>query len=153
MLKRQSNSILYRIASFDSQTLMSAYTESLFLRSFHTRSVGNRFDGDFVNRINPIEICNSNNNRLNLNGLTLRSCFDSHKKADSKARALAQNRRILRGLGSGSREELVGGGTTDLADGRGAYMRSNTTRFQGNDKIVVAVDIDEGIVVLFVFVL
>lgn len=152
MLKRQSNAILYRIASFDSQTLMSAYTDPLFVRSLHTRSIANRFDGDFVNRIKPIEIYNNNSSSKGgkLNGLTLRSCFDSHKKADQKARALAQHRRLLRGLGSGSREECVGGGTTDLADGRGAYLRSNTTRFQGNDRIVVAVDIDEGMHAPFV---
>ncbi|CAH2077083.1 unnamed protein product [Thlaspi arvense] len=151
MLKRQSNATLYRIARFDSQTLMSAYTDPLSLRSLHTRSIGDRFDGAFVNRTNPIEIYNStaSNGLLKRNKggkpnglLTLRSCFDSHKKADQKSRALAQHRRLLHGLGSGPREER-GGGTTDLADGRGAYLRSNTTKLQGSDKIAVAVDIDE----------
>ncbi|ESQ53842.1 hypothetical protein EUTSA_v10025620mg [Eutrema salsugineum] len=151
MLKRHSNAILYRIARFDSQTLMSAYTDPLFVRSLYTRSIGNRLDGDIVNRINPIDIYSNNTGANGLfkvnrggkpNGLTLRSCYDSHKKADQKARALAQHRRLLRGLGSGPTEER-GGGTTDLADGRGSYLRSNTTRFQGNDKIAVAVDIDE----------
>ncbi|KFK29926.1 hypothetical protein AALP_AA7G196200 [Arabis alpina] len=134
MLKKQSKAILYRIASFDSnsKTLMSAsYTDPLLLRSFHTRSITNRFN---VNRIN--------NNPIDgkLNGLRLRSCFDwDHKKSDQKARALAQNRRVLSGLGSGSREECV-----HLADGRGDYLRGNNMkRFQGGDKIVVAVDIDE----------
>ncbi|KAL1219561.1 hypothetical protein V5N11_021775 [Cardamine amara subsp. amara] len=153
MLKRHSNAILYRIASFDSQTLMSAYTDPLFVRSLHSRSIPfNRFDADFINRINnPFEIYNnSSSNGLfkveaggKPNGLTLRSCFDSHKKADQKSRALAHHRRLLRGLGSGPSEGRAGSGATDLADGRGAFLRSNMTRFQGNDKIVVAVDIDE----------
>uniref|UniRef100_A0A1J3E5H1 Uncharacterized protein n=1 Tax=Noccaea caerulescens TaxID=107243 RepID=A0A1J3E5H1_NOCCA len=153
MLKRQSHAILHRIVPrFDSQTLMSAYTDPLFVRSLHPRSIGNRLDGDFVNRINPIGIYSNSNNSSRSNGLfkvdkggkpnglTITSCFDSHKKADQKARALAQQHR--RGLGSGPTEERAGG-TTDLAAGRGAYLRSNTTRLQGNDKIVVAVDIDE----------
>lgn len=153
MLKRPSNAILYRIAaSFDSQTLMSSFTDPLFVRSLHTRSIGNRFDGDFVYRISPIQIY-SNSGLFKVkrgggkpNGLTLTSCFDSHKKPDQKARALTQHRRLLHGLGSGPTEERRGGGTTDLADGRGAYLR---TSFQGNDKIVVAVDIDEGMFPLF----
>ncbi|CAN8327156.1 unnamed protein product [Cochlearia groenlandica] len=143
MLSRQSIAILHRISRFDSQTLMSAYTDPLFLRSIHTRSIASRFDGDFVSRINH-SVSNGvfkADNGVKLNGLTLRSCYDdSHKKGDQKSRALAQHRRILRGLGSGSSEER-GGGTTDLAGG--AYMRSNTVRLQGSDKIVVAVDIDE----------
>ncbi|XP_010437798.1 PREDICTED: uncharacterized protein LOC104721502 [Camelina sativa] len=154
MLKRQSNAILfYRIASFDSHnTLMSSYTDPLFLRSLHTRSIANRFGGDFVKRINPIRIYNKSGSSCNglfkvkggggkPNGFTLRSCFDSHKKADQKARALTHHRRLLHGLGSGPSEERGGGGgATEIADGRGAYLR---TGFQGNDKIVVAVDIDE----------
>ncbi|EOA16925.1 hypothetical protein CARUB_v10005149mg [Capsella rubella] len=155
MLKRQSNAILYRIASFDSHTLMSSYTDPLIVRSLHTpRSVRNSFGPDFVNRINPFQIYTKNYSGSSCcglfkakgggakpNGLTLRSCFDSHKKADQKARALTQHRRLLHGMGSGpSEERLGGGGATDLADGRGACLR---TRFQGNDKIVVAVDIDE----------
>lgn len=144
MLKRQSN-ILYRIASFDSHALMSACADPLFVRSLHSRSIPlNRFDGDFINRINPIEIYNNGffkvKDGVKPRGLTLRSCFDSHKKADQKARALAHRR-----LGSRPNEERGGSGTTDLADGRGAYL----TSFQGNDKIVVAVDIDEGMFPLF----
>lgn len=159
MLKRHSNAILFRIASFfDShhKTLfMSSFTDPLFLRSLHTpRSIANTFHGDFVHRLNPIPIYHNNSNKSRFNGLfkgggvkpngfTLTSCcFDSHKKPDQKARALTQHRRLLHDLGSGP-----SAGTTDLADGRGAYLR---TRFQGNDKIVVAVDIDEG---MFPFVL
>ncbi|KAG7540564.1 5'(3')-deoxyribonucleotidase [Arabidopsis thaliana x Arabidopsis arenosa] len=152
MLKRHSNAILlFRIASFDShnKTLMSSFTDPLFLRSLHTpRSIANTFHGDFVHRLNPIQIYHNNSNKSRFNGLfkvkgggvkpngfTLTSCFDSHKKPDQKARALTQHRRLLHDLGSGP-----SAGTTDLADGRGAYL---PTRFQGNDKIVVAVDIDE----------
>ncbi|KAF8098336.1 hypothetical protein N665_0268s0006 [Sinapis alba] len=138
MLKRHySNAILHRIT----QTLMSASSSSdpfLLRSSLHTRSIG---------KFNPIESYNNIGGSIGLlkankggkhNGLTLRSCFDSsHKKADQKARALALHRRLLHGPS----EERGGGGTTDLADGCG--VGGNTTRFQGNDKIVVAVDIDE----------
>jgi len=136
---------------------MSSFTDPLFLRSLYSpRSIAIRFHGDFAHRLyNPIQIYNNNNNNSgSCNGLfkvkggggkpkgfTLRSCFDSHKKPDQKARALTQHRRFLHDLGSGPSEERAAAGTTDLADGRGAYLR---TRFQGNDKIVVAVDIDEG---------
>jgi hypothetical protein len=135
---------------------MSSFTDPLFLRSLYSpRSIAIRFHGDFAHRLyNPIQIYNNNNNNSgSCNGLfkvkggggkpkgfTLRSCFDSHKKPDQKARALTQHRRFLHDLGSGPSEERAAAGTTDLADGRGAYLR---TRFQGNDKIVVAVDIDE----------
>ncbi|KAG5412880.1 hypothetical protein IGI04_000447 [Brassica rapa subsp. trilocularis] len=130
MLKRHSISILSRrISRFDSQSLTmssaAASTDSFLLRSLHTRC---RFGGGFVHRLNPIDYGGGKANRL-----ILRSSFDStHKKA---ARALAaQHRRLLHGLGSGH------GGTTDLANGRGV---GGSTRLQGSDKIVVAVDIDE----------
>lgn len=145
MLKKRQSiiTVLSRISRFDSQSLTmsaaAASTDSFLLRSqLHTRS--SIINGDFLHRLNPVDFYNSNKgggkaNRL----LTLRSCFDS-SSTHKKARALAQHRRLLHGLGS--EEQRCGGGTTDLADGRG--VGGNTTRFQGNDKIVVAVDIDEG---------
>ncbi|KAF2541605.1 hypothetical protein F2Q68_00028961 [Brassica cretica] len=143
MLKRQhSIAILYRrISRFDSQSLMSSAAAAACtdpLRCLHTRSIGNgnRFDGGFVHRLNPIYKCGGGK----ANGLTLRSCFDA--SPDQKARALSLHRRLLHGP---REEQRGGGGTTDLADGRGAYLPGNKTRLQGNDKIVVAVDIDEGI--------
>ena len=148
MLKRHS--ISRRISRFDSQSLMSsaaACTDPL--RSLHTRSIGGGF---FVHRLNPMSngLFKVYEGGGKTNGLTttttVRSCFDAspHKKADLKARALSLHRRLLHGP-RGEEQRRGGGGTTDLADGRGAY----TTRLQGNDKIVVAVDIDEGIVMLF----
>ncbi|KAF8097048.1 hypothetical protein N665_0296s0030 [Sinapis alba] len=125
---------------------MSAFTDPL--RSLHTRSIVNRFDGggggggDFLHH----PISNGLFKVGKPNGLsTLRSCFDSpHKKADQKPRALSLHRRHRRLLHVPREEQR---GTTDLADGRGgggAYLPGNTTRLQGNnDKIVVAVDIDE----------
>ena len=141
MLKRQhSIAILYRrISRFDSQSLMSSAASCADpLRCLHTRSIGNgnRFDGGFVvHRLNPISKGGGK-----ANGLTLRSCFDA--SPDQKARALSLHRRLLHGP---REEQRGGGGATDLADGRGAYLPGNKTRLQGNDKIVVAVDIDEGI--------
>lgn len=145
MLKRHyANAILHRILPrFVSQSLMSSSSSS---DPFLLRSIGNRLgSGGFVQRLNPIGFHNDRTGLLKVykggkhNGLTLISCFDSsHKKADQKARALALHRRFLHGH---REERRGGGGTTDLADGRGV---GNTTRFHGNDKIVVAVDIDEG---------
>lgn len=143
MLKRHS--ISRRISRFDSQSLMSsaaACTDPL--RSLHTRSIGGGF---FVHRLNPISngLFKVYEGGGKTNGLTttttVRSCFDAspHKKADLKARALSLHRRLLHGP-RGEELRRGGGGTTDLADGRGV---GNTTRLQGNDKIVVAVDIDE----------
>ncbi|KAJ0251980.1 Uncharacterized protein HA466_0128530 [Hirschfeldia incana] len=137
MLKRrQSHAILSRISRFDSQslkTMSAAYTDPL--RSLHTRSsiVGNGFDGGLVRRLNPSSFKVDKGGKPN-GLLTLRSCFDatspSHKKADQKARAFSlHHRRLLHG----PTEERGGG----------AYLSGNTTRLQGNDKIVVAVDIDE----------
>ncbi|KAL0739356.1 hypothetical protein Bca4012_015566 [Brassica carinata] len=144
MLKRHyANAILHRILPrFVSQSLMSSSSSS---DPFLLRSIGNRLgSGGFVQRLNPIGFHNDRTGLLKVykggkhNGLTLISCFDSsHKKADQKARALALHRRFLHGH---REERRGGGGTTDLADGRGV---GNTTRFHGNDKIVVAVDIDE----------
>ncbi|KAJ0262864.1 Uncharacterized protein HA466_0033280 [Hirschfeldia incana] len=135
MLKRHyTNAILHRIIPrFVSQTLMSSASSDPFLlrsSSLHTRSIGNRLGlGGFI----PIGF---HNDRTGCKGgkqnglITLRSCFDS---SHNKARALALHRH-------GPSEERCGG-TTDLADGRGV---GKTTRSQGNnDKIVVAVDIDE----------
>lgn len=149
MLKRQtSHAILNRISRFDSPTLTmsaaAAYTDPS--RSLHTRSIVNRCDGGggFVHRLNPISNALFKGGGKPNRWLTLRSCFDDsppphHKKAQARALSLHHHhRRLLHG----SREERLGGGTTDLADGRGV---GNTARFQGNDKIVVAVDIDEGI--------
>ncbi|CAN6918464.1 unnamed protein product [Brassica oleracea] len=146
MLKRQhSIAILYRrISRFDSQSLMSSAASCADpLRSLHTRSFGNgnRFDGGFVHRPNPIYKCGGK-----ANGLTLRSCFDA--SPDRKARALSLHRRRL--LHGPREEQRGGGGTTDLADGRGAYLPGNKTRLQGSDKIVVAVDIDEAVLGNFV---
>ncbi|KAH0936012.1 hypothetical protein HID58_013129 [Brassica napus] len=145
MLKRHyySNAILHRIIPrFVSQSLMSASSDPFLLRS-----IGNRLGGGYVHRLDPVRFYNNRTGCNGLfkvckggkhNGFALRSCFDSsHKKADQKARALALLHRRLLHV---PREEHGGGGNTDLADGRGV---GNTTRLQGNDKIVVAVDIDE----------
>lgn len=136
MLKRHcSNAILHRIVP---RSLMSASSDPFLLRS-----IGNRLGGDFVHRLDPVRSYNDRTGLFKVykggkhNGLASRSCFDSsHKKADQKARALPLHRRLLHGL------ESERGGTTDIADGRG--LPSNTARLQGNDKIVVAVDVDEG---------
>ncbi|CAN6880792.1 unnamed protein product [Brassica oleracea] len=135
MLKRHcSNAILHRIVP---RSLMSASSDPFLLRS-----IGNRLGGDFVHRLDPVRSYNDRTGLFKVykggkhNGLASRSCFDSsHKKADQKARALPLHRRLLHGL------ESERGGTTDIADGRG--LPSNTARLQGNDKIVVAVDVDE----------
>ncbi|KAJ4913781.1 Haloacid dehalogenase-like hydrolase (HAD) superfamily protein [Raphanus sativus] len=153
MLKRQtSHAILNRISRFDSPTLTmsaaaaaaAAYTDPS--RSLHSRSIVNRLcdgGGGFVHRLNPISNALFKGGGKPNRWLTLRSCFDDfpppphHKKAQARALSLHHHhRRLLHG----SREERLGGGTTDLADGRGV---GNTARLQGSDKIVVAVDIDE----------
>ncbi|XP_010527054.1 PREDICTED: uncharacterized protein LOC104804446 [Tarenaya hassleriana] len=154
MFKTQSDAIricFRRIAGFDSQTLMSAYLFSISdpfsTRSLHTGSFRDKPDTDFVHRINSLEANNLISGGVKVkggkfNGLTLRGCADSHRKADHKARVLAQHRQILRGVESGPAEIRSGG--ADVADfRRGGALPGKFRRFHDNDKIVVAVDIDE----------
>lgn len=71
-----------------------------------------------------------------LNGLMLRSCFDSNKlTADKKAGAVARY--------------LVGDTDARLVNGRGSSQTGSPLGFRDNtlpEKIVVAVDVDEGII-------